>query len=48
MTDRNENGAESSVVAEQKAVRDSANQKLLDLGLTQAEIDALLGYTPSE
>jgi len=48
MTDRNENGAENPEVAEQKAVKDSANQKLLDLGLTQAEITALLGYTPSE
>ena len=48
LTDRNENGAESSVVAEQKAVKDSANQKLLDLGLTQEEITALLGYAPSE
>ena len=26
--------------------RDSGNQKLLDLGLTQAEATALTGYTP--
>ena len=28
-------------------LKDSGNQKLLDLGLTQAEVTALTGYTPS-
>lgn len=35
--------------AEEQAIKDnqaSGNQKLLDLGLTQAEATALTGYTP--
>ena len=32
--------------AQQEADQASGNQKLLDLGLTQAEATALTGYTP--
>jgi hypothetical protein len=32
--------------AEQDAIKASGNQKLLDLGLSQAEATALTGYTP--
>tara|TARA_X000000950_G_scaffold142670_1_gene176856 strand:- start:1554 stop:1805 length:252 start_codon:yes stop_codon:yes gene_type:complete len=32
----------------ENASKVSGNQKLLDLGLTQAEATALTGYTPSE
>tara|TARA_A100001515_G_C4539452_1_gene199695 strand:+ start:676 stop:903 length:228 start_codon:yes stop_codon:yes gene_type:complete len=33
-------------IEQQKADAKSGNQKLLDLGLTQAEATALTGYTP--
>ena len=33
-------------IAQEKADKVSGNQKLLDLGLTQAEATALTGYTP--
>jgi len=33
-------------IQEQKNAKVSGNQKLLDLGLTQAEATALTGYTP--
>lgn len=33
-------------IAQKKADKVSGNQKLLDLGLTQAEATALTGYTP--
>ena len=32
--------------AQKKAIQASGNQKLLDLGLSQAEATALTGYTP--
>ena len=42
--------AEMPTAEEQKTVKETAqatgNQKLLDLGLTQAEATALTGYTP--
>jgi len=42
--------AEATAQAEAKAQKEadalSGNQKLLDLGLTQAEATALTGYTP--
>jgi hypothetical protein len=46
-----ENGeAQNTALANQKAQQEadqaSGNQKLLDLGLTQAEATALTGYTP--
>jgi len=43
--------AEQAIADEAQAKIDakvSGNQKLLDLGLTQAEATALTGYTPSE
>jgi hypothetical protein len=42
----NEDSAKATAKAEQDAIKVSGNQKLLDLGLTQAEASALTGYTP--
>ena len=42
----NEDSAKATAKAEQDAIKASGNQKLLDLGLTQAEATALTGYTP--
>ena len=38
--------AEANTITEQENLKASGNQKLLDLGLTQAEATALTGYTP--
>jgi hypothetical protein len=38
--------AEATAKAQKEADAQSGNQKLLDLGLTQAEATALTGYTP--
>ena len=38
--------AAQAIVDQRVADRASGNQKLLDLGLTQAEATALTGYTP--
>ena len=39
---------EKPKIDEQLNVKVSANQKLLDLGFTQAEATALTGYTPED
>ena len=38
--------AQAEAKAQKEANAKSGNQKLLDLGLTQAEVTALTGYTP--
>ena len=49
ITDRATTVAAEEAAATQKATDQAAgNQKLLDLGLTQAEATALTGYTPPE
>ena len=48
--DKTKSEAEATAQAEAKTQKEtnqaSGNQKLLDLGLTQAEATALTGYTP--
>ena len=49
ITQKNLDAADTSFIDEQTAKANnqaSGNQKLLDLGLTQAEATALTGYTP--
>jgi uncharacterized membrane protein YqiK len=41
-----EDQAKLAKIEQEKANQASGNQKLLDLGLTQAEATALTGYTP--
>ena len=43
---RVKNEAEDAVIAQQVIDKANGNQKLLDLGLSQAETTALTGYTP--
>ena len=43
-----ERTAQAEAKAQKEAAAKSGNQKLLDLGLTQAEATALTGYTPPE
>ena len=38
--------ANSNALTAQKTNAESGNQKLLDLGLTQAEVTAMTGYKP--
>tara|TARA_Y100000004_G_scaffold129143_1_gene145551 strand:- start:1386 stop:1601 length:216 start_codon:yes stop_codon:yes gene_type:complete len=38
--------ANANALAAQKTNAESGNQKLLDLGLTQAEVTAMTGYKP--
>ena len=40
--------ADATAKTEKENAQASGNQKLLDLGLTQAEATALTGYTPPE
>jgi hypothetical protein len=40
------NQAEETAKQDKETAQASGNQKLLDLGLTQAEATALTGYTP--
>tara|TARA_B100000287_G_scaffold290960_1_gene274316 strand:- start:440 stop:673 length:234 start_codon:yes stop_codon:yes gene_type:complete len=42
----NQKNAEAEELAQKKTDAQSGNQKLLDLGLTQAEATALTGYKP--
>ena len=44
--DNNRKQVRDTAKAEEDALKASGNQKLLDLGLTQAEATALTGYTP--
>ena len=44
--DAEEKAAYEAAVTAEKSALASGNTKLLDLGLTQAEITALMGYTP--
>jgi hypothetical protein len=44
--DNTERDANFEKTAEKQVDAQSGNQKLLDLGLTQAEATALTGYTP--
>lgn len=41
-----EETAKAEAKAQKAALKASANQKFLDMGLTQAEATALTGYTP--
>ena len=43
----NQKNAEAEELTQKKADAKSGNQKLLDLGLTQAEATALTGYKPN-
>ena len=42
----NQKNAEAEELTQKKTDAESGNQKLLDLGLTQAEATALTGYKP--
>jgi len=46
LIEQNRLQAEQDANAQKEADQASGNQKLLDLGLTQAEATALTGYTP--